>query len=293
MATVADGLKYAESFKGVTESPPNSNRTRIGEMYGWNGVAWCQEYVWVVLNKFGVAGDKTASTIAAANDWAERNQLVADFNDLQPGDQIFYNFSSSEPNIRSTIEHTGIVLKKPQGGVVTAIEGNTSSTDAGSQSNGGGVFVRQRAASLFVCGGRPKWSDAAKAKGGAARPKSEIGMGDKGHDVRLWQKALNEWSQEKGKGKINLEVDGEFGESTRRATKIYQEAHGFNPDGTVDLKLIRKIEKREAEEAKEAKAGGKGAEAKPGKEPKDDKTGSDGKGEKGKKGAGTGGGEHH
>lgn len=255
MATVAEGLKFAESFKGVTESPPGSNKTKIGEMYGWNGVAWCQEYVWVVLNKFGVAGDKTASTIAAANDWAERNQLVTDFSDLAPGDQIFYNFSSSEPNIRSTIEHTGIVLSKPQGGVVTAIEGNTSSTDAGSQSNGGGVFVRQRPASFFVCGARPRWSDAGKAKGGG-RPKSEIGMGDKGHDVRLWQKALNEWSEEKGEGKINLDVDGEFGEKTRRATKIYQEAHGFEPDGTVDLKLIRKIEKREAKE--EAAGGGGG-----------------------------------
>lgn len=276
MATVADGLKFAESFKGVTENPPGSNRTKIGEMYGWNGVAWCQEYVWVVLNKFGVAGDKTASTIAAANDWAERNQLVTDFNDLQPGDQIFYNFSSSEPNVRSTIEHTGLVLKKPQGGSVTAIEGNTSSSDAGSQSNGGGVFVRQRAASLFVCGGRPRWSDAVKAKGGGTQPKTEIGMGDKGHDVRLWQKALNEWSKEKGKGKINLEVDGVFGEATRRATKIYQEAHGFNPDGTVDLKLIRKIEKREAKEA----AGGAGAK--------------DGNGATGsKESAGSHGGGHH
>ena len=248
MATIAEGLKFAESFNGITENPPGSNKTKIGEMYGWNGVAWCQEYVWVVLDNFGVAGDKTASTIAAANDWAERNQLVADFNDLRPGDQIFYNFSSSEPNIRSTIEHTGMVLKAPQGGVVTAIEGNTSSSDAGSQSNGGGVFVRQRSSSFFVCGGRPKWSDAGTTKGGP-KPKDELGMGDKGHDVRLWQQFLNEWSQKKGKGKIKLDADGEFGEKTRRATKIFQEARGFNPDGTVDLKLIRKISKKEAEEA--------------------------------------------
>ena len=245
MTNIAEGLKYARTFEGLTENPPESNKTRIGEMYGVNGVAWCQEYVWVVLDNFGIAPLKTAWTVAAANDWADRNRLVADFDELRPGDQIFYNFSSAESNIRQNIEHTGIVVEKPSGGTVVAIEGNTSSDNAGSQSNGGGVFVRSRPSSYFVCGGRPTWSDAGQPKATDARPKDYIGRGDRGHDVRFWQKHLNWWSKEKGQGKINLDVDGEFGDATHRATKIFQEAHGFEPDGTVDLKLIRKIEGRD------------------------------------------------
>ena len=260
MANVTDGIGFAKSFLGVTESPPNSNRTKIGEMYGFNGVAWCQEYVWVVLNKFGVANDKTASTVASATDWAERGQLVKSFDDLEPGDQIFYNFSSAESNTTPNIEHTGLVLQKPSGGNVVAIEGNTSSSSAGSQSNGGGVFERTRPAAFFVCGARPKWSGAKTPSGGKV-PRTEIGMGDKGHDVRFWQQQLNEWSKEKGEGKIHLEVDGEFGEATRRATKIYQKAHGFEEDGTVGVKLLRKIEKRERAEDKAE--GKKDEEAKP------------------------------
>lgn len=244
MATIADGLEFARSFNGITENPANSNKTRIGELYGWNGVFWCQQYVWVVLDHFGLAPIKTASTVVAANDWANRGRLVADFDDLQPGDQIFYNFSSAEANTRPNIEHTGIVLAKPQGGTVVAIEGNTSSDNGGSQSNGGGVFERHRPQAYFVCGARPLWGDAGKAKGGKA-PREQLEMGDRGHDVRFWQKNLNEWSEEHGKGKIQLEVDGIFGEATRRATKIYQTAHGFDPDGSVDVKLIRKIETRE------------------------------------------------
>jgi putative peptidoglycan binding protein len=254
MASVADGLKFAHTFDGLVERPVNL--TKIGEMYGWNGVAWCQQFVWVILDHFKLAPLKTASTVAAANDWFARHRLIDKFEDLEPGDQIFYNFTS-EPNERQFIEHTGLVLQRPSGGNVLAIEGNTSSGTSGSQSNGGGVFTRTRPASFFVCAARPEWSGSRAPSGGAKAPPNSIEFGDKGHDVRFWQQHLNLWSKEKGKGKINLEVDGEFGEATRRATKIFQEAHGFEADGSVGLKLIHKIEEREGKDDKPAKPGDK------------------------------------
>jgi Putative peptidoglycan binding domain len=243
MASVEDGIRYALEFEGLVEKPVNL--TKIGEMYGLNGVAWCQEFVWVVLDHFGVATAKTPSTVAAANDWFARKRLVEKFEDLRPGDQIFYNFSAAEANTRPFIEHTGMVLERPSGGNVVTIEGNTSSGTSGSQSNGEGVYKRTRPASYFVCGGRPDWAGAKAPAQSGKRPPDELGMGSKGADVRLWQQHLNWWSKEKGNGKIDIDVDGEFGEATRRATKIFQEAHGFEADGTVGLKLIRKIEERQ------------------------------------------------
>lgn len=41
MFTADSLIATMDSFVGMTESPPGSNRTPIGEEYGWNGVAWC------------------------------------------------------------------------------------------------------------------------------------------------------------------------------------------------------------------------------------------------------------
>ena len=56
----------------------------------------------------------------------------------RPGDIIIYNFG-----------HTGIV-ESAGGSTITAIEGNTSAGEAGSQSNGGGVFRRKRSKTLVT-----------------------------------------------------------------------------------------------------------------------------------------------
>jgi hypothetical protein len=63
----------------------------------------------------------------------------------QRGDVVFYNFS-----------HVGI-LESFTATTVTCIEGNTSS-GAGSQSNGGGVFRRTRSRSLVLGYGRPAYT---------------------------------------------------------------------------------------------------------------------------------------
>lgn len=50
---VNDFLNILDYFVGITESPLGSNRTAIGQEFGWNGVAWCAETQSVALNRLG------------------------------------------------------------------------------------------------------------------------------------------------------------------------------------------------------------------------------------------------
>lgn len=49
----SDFLSILDSFVGIAESPLGSNRTPIGQEFGWNGVAWCAETQCVALNRLG------------------------------------------------------------------------------------------------------------------------------------------------------------------------------------------------------------------------------------------------
>lgn len=72
----------------------------------------------------------------------KKNQWVT--GNYQHGDLVFMNFSNT-----TATQHIGIV-ECVKGGYVYTIEGNTSSGDAGSQSNGGMVARRQRALKYIV-----------------------------------------------------------------------------------------------------------------------------------------------
>jgi hypothetical protein len=79
----------------------------------------------------------TASCSALLN-WYRQNRPECIVTAPRPGDIIIYNFG-----------HTGIV-ESVAGSTITAIEGNTSAGEAGSQSNGGGVFRRKRSKTLVT-----------------------------------------------------------------------------------------------------------------------------------------------
>ena len=82
---------------------------------------------------------RTASCSALLG-WYRQNRPECVVGDPQPGNIIIYTFS-----------HTGIV-ESVQGGVITAIEGNTS---AGNDANGGQVQRRTRGRSLVKAYIRP------------------------------------------------------------------------------------------------------------------------------------------
>lgn len=125
-------LSLAAADVGYTETPPYSNRQKYGEWYGWNGVPWCCMAVqyWYSASGF-VLPIKTASC-SALEAWYKMNKPECIVEEPTAGDIVIYNFG-----------HTGLV-EQDLGGCITAIEGNTSIDSKGNQSDGGGVFRRQR-----------------------------------------------------------------------------------------------------------------------------------------------------
>jgi peptidoglycan hydrolase-like protein with peptidoglycan-binding domain len=137
------------------------------------------------------------------------------------------------------IQHVGFVEKVNGDGSIVAIEGNTSGGDSGSQDNGGGVFRRVRARSLIVGFGRPPYKDGGKVdhpETGFSR-RDFLELGDKGADVRMWQRHLNAVMD------TDLDVDGEFGPKTQTATKAFQKEFGLEVDGQAGPKTLAKMEK--------------------------------------------------
>ena len=95
---------------------------------------------------FAQAGYKLPHKTASCSDmlsWYRKYQPERVVSVPKPRDIIIYNFG-----------HTGIV-ESVSASTITAIEGNTSSGDTGSQSNGGGVFRRVRSKTLVTAYIRP------------------------------------------------------------------------------------------------------------------------------------------
>lgn len=149
---MADVLDTARAELGVREDPPESNRVKYNDWYygravSGNAYPWCMAFVqWVFAQSGRPLPYKTASCSALLT-WYRKNKPECIVKDPRPGDIIIYTFS-----------HTGIV-ESAQDGTVTAIEGNTSAGNGGSQSNGGGVFRRTRKKSLFKAYIRPFWEE--------------------------------------------------------------------------------------------------------------------------------------
>ncbi|WP_253285667.1 CHAP domain-containing protein [Oscillibacter sp. MSJ-31] len=72
----------------------------------------------------------------------------------RPGDVLIYDL----PGTAYKTDHCGI-CESVSGQYVTAIEGNTSNGNTGSQSNGDGVYRRKRKMSLVLGAYRPKYTD--------------------------------------------------------------------------------------------------------------------------------------
>ena len=138
-----DVLKIAAGELGNTESPANSNRTKYGKWYGLDGQPWCMMFVQWCFNQAGLTLPHRTANCSDMLSWYRTYAPERIVAMPQPRDIIIYNFG-----------HTGIV-ESAAATTVTAIEGNTSAGDSGSQSNGGGVFRRTRSKSLVTAYIRP------------------------------------------------------------------------------------------------------------------------------------------
>ena len=138
-------LALAEAIKhiGVTEDPPDSNRTMFGEWFGVNGVPWCNIFVSYCFQiaasstiANGLAGKapgvyaKGCAYVPTTEAWLRTTGMWLGRVAPLGGDIAIYNWDGGDP------DHIGIVEKYLGDGTFSAIEGNTSVTN---KSNGGEV----------------------------------------------------------------------------------------------------------------------------------------------------------
>lgn len=219
-----------------------------------NGFMWCDMFVdWLLVKSFGAeTGRKMLcqplNSSGAGCLYSSRYYRSAGrwFTTPQPGDQIFFSFSSGE------VSHTGIV-ESVSSTTVTTIEGNTSDQVARrSYARSSGVIYGY---------GRPNWDLVA---GNAATPTDDIDeatipakqsgdtaetyyvygsrilkKGYAGTDVKELQTRLIKL----GYSLPRYGADGEFGSETYDALISFQRSHGIETDGEAGKDTYAAIDK--------------------------------------------------
>lgn len=141
---------------GYKESPASSNCSKFGQWYGMDAQPWCAMFVSWCFYKAGIPLPITRPNGFAycpyGVQWFKKQGRF--YKTPQVGDVVFFDFTRGCDGIA---DHVGIVEKVNSDGTVTTIEGNTSATTTGSQSNGGCVARRIRSISVIQGFGRPNW----------------------------------------------------------------------------------------------------------------------------------------
>jgi hypothetical protein len=133
-------IEIASKEVGQGEVPLNSNKTKYGKWFGFDGVAWCGMFVsWCYfmagkpLGKIGFSKGFAGCQTAVAH-YRKENKTT---KNPVSGDIVFFDFNGDGRH-----DHTGIFVKWIEPNVrFETIEGNTSLTN---QANGGQVMRRTR-----------------------------------------------------------------------------------------------------------------------------------------------------
>jgi hypothetical protein len=197
MATGNDLLRAASKYVGYNRFDDPLTGTIFGrayaelhgEEYAANGVPYCDMLVTKCLREIGITNFDSAYVPGRIATARARGWLVLR-EKAQPGDLVCFDWDDD-----GVADHIGIVEIKYAWSFQT-IEGNTSGSWRGSQSNGGGVYRRVRSFDTVIAVIRPPYT-------GASRPVVPAGT---------------------------LAVDGWWGESTTRAL---QRINGTPQDGQV------------------------------------------------------------
>ena len=130
-------IDTASAEVGYIEKP--GNRTKYGQWFGLDGVAWCGIFVSWCYAKSG----KLLGKIGFTKGFAGCQTAVAHFTKTKElttnpveGDIVFFDWNGD-----GRYDHTGIFVKKVDDIYFDSIEGNTSTAN---QSNGGSVMLRKR-----------------------------------------------------------------------------------------------------------------------------------------------------
>ena len=233
--TAAAIIEVAKKEVGTIEGPKD-NETKYGAFTKANYLAWCGSFVNWCAHQAGVKIPNTVSTVAGAAAFKKMGTwFEADCGQSpQPGDILYFDFPGDGVD---RISHVGICSGIESDGVVSTIEGNTSSKKKGSQRNGGEVCLQTRAykpnkAKVLVSivgWGRPNYKgNEVKAKVPAQEAPAFPGTikpGNKGEGVKVIQRALG------------LMADGDYGQITKKAVISFQDNHdNLDSNGIVGPK---------------------------------------------------------
>jgi hypothetical protein len=154
--------RYLLGYAGRTEQPAGSNdapflaawRKGLPSLSWMRGQPWCG-FACRAAYHYAAGKELPDGVVYTPNivQWARTGQgfTAVPATAARAGDLVVFNF----PGGSSVADHVGLALGPAVGGLIPTVEGNTSSSDAGSQSNGGGVFKRSRPVGLIAVVARP------------------------------------------------------------------------------------------------------------------------------------------
>ena len=133
-------IEIATAEIGTKEDPPDSNKTKYGKWFGYDGVRWCATFVsWVYFHAgFPLGKIGYSKGFAGCQTAIEHFRKTGEITTTpQPGDIVLFDWQGDK-----RFDHTGIFVNQINSKYFESIEGNTSFSN---QSNGGEVMKRQRA----------------------------------------------------------------------------------------------------------------------------------------------------
>ena len=140
MVEIATGeISYVEG--------PKDNETKYGAFTKHNFQPWCGSFLMWCAKKAGVTIPNVVSVIDGMEAFKQMDRLR---DKPRVGDLAFFNFTKGP-----IPQHVGLVVEVNQAGVITCIEGNTSSKN---QANGGQVEKKPRPTIFVIAYGRPKYT---------------------------------------------------------------------------------------------------------------------------------------
>lgn len=148
-------LEVAQKELGYKESL--NNDTKYGKWFGANNQPWCAMFISWCFNESGIVNKVAGQTkkgFASCDiglKWFTKNNKLIPVGEAQAGDIVFFQFDQdAQPDHVGIVESNNKLLKQ-----LVCIEGNTSSGKKGSQSNGDGVYKRNRSYGIIMAVVRP------------------------------------------------------------------------------------------------------------------------------------------
>ena len=162
-------VAIAKGVEGEKESPAGSNTSpfirRMAQAVGAPNppYAWCGLFVWWAARSAGLEGLTSRALYVPfiiEDAKACRNGFagLVDERSVQAGDFVCMEFDGRSPTGDHVGMATGPARRIGSTWYIPTVEGNTSSSNLGSQSNGGMVSTRLRPLSVVTAVARPKWS---------------------------------------------------------------------------------------------------------------------------------------